>query len=91
MVTDNSSKVLTVSFKTFSCTLKGFENSFDMMKTVAKEFRDLAAEDRCFGAEPPKLDAEILSILEQRGKRLGINTRQSGDTFIVLRPSQSYD
>ena len=44
-----------------------------------------------FGAEPPKLDAEILGILEQRGKQLGINTRQSGDTSIVLTPSQSYD
>ena len=91
MVTDNSSKVLTVSYGTFSCTLEGFENSFDMMKTVAEYFRDLAAEDRFFGAEPPKLDAEILGILEQRGKQLGINTRQSGDTSIVLTPSQSYD
>ena len=43
------------------------------------------------GAEPPKLDAEILGILEQRGKQLGINTRQSGDTSIVLTPSQSYE
>lgn len=91
MVTDNSSKVLTVSYGTFSCTLEGFENSFDMMKTVAEYFRDLAAEDRFFGAEPPKLDAEILVILEQRGKQLGINTRQSGDSSIVLTPSQSYD
>ena len=91
MVTDNSSKVLTVSYLTFSCTLEGFENSFDMMKTVAEYFRDLAAEDRFFGAEPPKLDAEILGILEQRGKQLGINTRQSRDTSIVLTPSQSYD
>ena len=62
-----------------------------MMKTVAEYFRDLAAEDRFFGAEPPKLDAEILGILEQRGKQLGINARKSGDTSIVLTPSQSYD
>ena len=83
--------MLTVSYGTFSCTLEGFENSFDMMKTVAEYYRDLAAEDRFFGAEPPKLDTEILGILEQRGKQLGINTRHSGDTSIVLTPSQSYD
>ena len=91
MVTDNSGKVLTVSYGTFSCTLEGFENSFDTMKTVAEYFRDLAAADRFFGAEPPKLDAEILGILEQRGKQMGINTRQSGDTSIVLSPTQSFD
>jgi pilus assembly protein FimV len=83
--------VLTVSYGTFSCTLEGFENSFDTMKTVAEYFRALAAGDRFFGAEPSKLDAEILGILEQRGKQLGINTRQSGDTSIVLTPSQSYE
>ncbi len=29
--------------------------------------------------------------MELRGKQLGNNTRQSGDTFIVLSPSQSHD
>ena len=32
-----------------------------------------------------------MGILEQRGKQLGINTRQSGDTSIDLTPSQSCD
>ena len=91
MMTQNTNKVLTVSYGTFSCTLEGFDNSFDMMKTVAEYFRDLAAEDRFFGAEPPKLDAEILGILEQRGKQLGIDTRKSGETSIVLTPSQAFD
>ena len=42
------------------------------MRTVAEYFRDHAAADRFFGAEPPKLDADILGILEQRGKQMGI-------------------
>lgn len=73
---------LTISYGAFSCTLDGFDDPLSAMREVATFFKELAADDPLFGANPIQADADLSRQVVNARRHQGLLTET--DTQRVL-------
>ncbi len=78
-----SSKVLTVTYGTFSCTLEGFDDPFTTLQKVAEYFRKLAARDRYFGGLPQIPDTDTLIDIAEQNSASEVDAEIAEDGIIL--------
>lgn len=78
-----NNKTLTVSHGTFSCTLEGFEDSFEMMKIVAEYFQNLAEEDPSFGTKSVQMDTDTLAKLAQEETSHHVDASEKDGHYVL--------
>lgn len=83
-----SSKILTVTYGSFSCTLEGFDDPFTTLQQVAEYFRKLAAQDRHFGGQPQLPDTNTLKAIAEANVSHGVSAELE-ENGVILRQSEA--
>ncbi len=82
-----NNKVLSVSYGNFSCSVQGFDDSFEVMTAVVEFFRNLAEQDRYFGAETVKLTPDLIAGLSKKTQNADIQVTPDTNRVTLRDPS----